>query len=352
MQCSSCGTQLPVGVAYCTTCGVATPYNVSDSRVSPYDPTLVSSPPSAPQYKPATDYGSPPYGVPPQNPYEPLNSYAVPPQAPPPPPSRRPSVGLIALIVGLILLLIAGSGVIYYATVFRPNQLHAQANSTAEAQSTATMHAQQAATSQAQQATATAFANTPQGIYNRATSGRPVLDDPLSQNDTNNWYEGTGNPSCTFTGGAYHASDQTKNNTLYCAASSTNFSNFVYQIRMTIVKGDFGGIFFRFNIAKFKGYQFNIGQDGKYSLYLSVDSTGTYDQLLRSGSSSFFKTGLNQTNLIAIVASGSNIYLYVNKQYVTSASDSTYNSGQIGVLAGDTTVPTEVMFRNAQVWNV
>lgn len=260
-------------------------------------------------------------------------------------------MGLIALIVGLILLLIAGSGVIYYATVFRPNQLHAQANSTAEAQSTATMHAQQAATSQAQQATATAFANTPQGIYNRATSGSPVLDDPLSQNDTNNWNEGTGNSSCTFTGGAYHASDQLKNNTVYCSASSTNFSNFVYQVQMTIVKGEFGGIFFRFNIAKFKGYQFNIGQDGTYSLYLSVDSTGTHDQLLRSGSSSFFKTGLNQTNLIAIVASGSNIYLYVNKQYVTSASDSTYNSGQIGVLAGNITVPTEVMFRNAQVWN-
>ena len=91
MQCSSCGTQLPMEVAYCPTCGAVTPYNVSRSEIAPYDLTAVSSSSSAPPQAPPppTQYGSPPYGVPQQNPYEPLNPYAVPLQAPPPPQPRR-----------------------------------------------------------------------------------------------------------------------------------------------------------------------------------------------------------------------------------------------------------------------
>ncbi len=82
MHCISCGTSLPMGAAHCPTCGVVTPYNISSSGASPYDYTVASSFSGVPQPKPATDYGSPPYGVPPQNPYDLLNPY----QVPPPPP--------------------------------------------------------------------------------------------------------------------------------------------------------------------------------------------------------------------------------------------------------------------------
>ena len=112
MQCGSCGTQLPEGVAFCPACGALTPYRVSESGVAPYDLTAVSSPTGAPlQAPPATDYGSSPYGGPPQNPYEPLNPYAVPLQAPPPPSPRRPGnrIGIIVGVVLLVLLLIGGS---------------------------------------------------------------------------------------------------------------------------------------------------------------------------------------------------------------------------------------------------
>ncbi len=96
MQCRSCGTQLPEGVAFCPVCGALTPYRVSESGVAP----------------PATDYGSPPYGVPPQNPYKPLNPYAVPLQAPLPPPPQRPG-NRIGIMVGVVLLvlLLSGGGV-------------------------------------------------------------------------------------------------------------------------------------------------------------------------------------------------------------------------------------------------
>ena len=65
-----------------------------------------------------------------------------------------------------------------------------------------------------------------------------------------------------------------------------------------------------------------------------------------------FNTGLGQQNLIAVVANGSTITLYVNNQQVTSVDDSTYSQGQIGVVADDEGNPTEVEFRDAKVWTL
>src|SRR5690242_17864609 len=121
MQCRSCGTQLPLEVAYCPTCGAVSPYRVSESGIAPNDPTAASSPYGAPpQAPPPTHYGSPPYGAPQQNPYEPLSPYTVSLSPPPPPPRRYFPMRLIALIVGALLLLLTASGVIYYAVIFLP----------------------------------------------------------------------------------------------------------------------------------------------------------------------------------------------------------------------------------------
>src|SRR5947209_1922583 len=62
------------------------------------------------------------------------------------------------------------------------------------------------------------------------------------------------------------------------------------------------------------------------------------------------KTGLNQTNLITVVANGNSLVLYVNKQQIASVNDGTYSNGQIGVIAESTQNPTEVVFTNAEVW--
>jgi hypothetical protein len=42
----------------------------------------------------------------------------------------------------------------------------------------------------------------------------------------------------------------------------------------------------------------------------------------------------------------------VNKQYVDSASDSTYKSGQIGVFSNSDKSGAEAVFRNVQVWRL
>jgi hypothetical protein len=181
--------------------------------------------------------------------------------------------------------------------------------------------------------------------------GTLALDDPLSDNSHGySWSEDSvSSGTCAFTGGAYHVNAIQSNNGKGCVAS-TNFSDFAYQVQMTIVKGDGGDIIFR-DDAMGHGYYFFIGQDGKYEF-------GTYNcsgnncpvSALRSSSSTAINTGLNQSNLVAVVASGSTIDLYVNSQKIDSVIDSSYSQGQIGVAASDVNSPTEVVFSNAKVW--
>ena len=196
----------------------------------------------------------------------------------------------------------------------------------------------------------------PQKFYDQITGGTPILDDSLSHNGPNNWdEEHTKTYGCTFVEGAYHASLQVNQNYVDCPAYATNFQNFTYQVQMMITKGDSGGILFRYVGAKCAngtdtGYSFTIDQDGTYKLYLLVCSS---ERNLLTGSSPFIKTGPNQTNLIAIVADGSYIYLYVNHHYINRTSDTTYQSGAIGVLAENyTSSSAEVVFSNAQVWEL
>jgi hypothetical protein len=154
--------------------------------------------------------------------------------------------------------------------------------------------------------------------------------------------------SCAFSGGVYHVSAPF----MPCLAQATNFGDLAYQVQMTIVKGEFGGIVFRVDSSQAKYYTFYIDRYGTYTLKTSVD-TGNRDYVLGTGTSARFRTGLNQANLLSVIARGSNIYLYINQQYITSASDTTYRAGQIGVFGGNNSqTPADVVFSHAQVWNV
>jgi len=78
---------------------------------------------------------------------------------------------VITSLILLVLLIIGGSGLTYYARVFFPAQLHAQATATA----------------QIVQADATFTALTPQQIYTYATNGSPVINDPLNNQNKSTW---------------------------------------------------------------------------------------------------------------------------------------------------------------------
>ncbi|MBV9232149.1 MAG: hypothetical protein JOZ18_22760 [Chloroflexi bacterium] len=62
---------------------------------------------------------------------------------------------------------------------------------------------------------------------------------------------------------------------------------------------------------------------------------------------------MGQTNLIAVVAQGSTITLYVNRQQIASVTDSSYSHGNIAVVAKSTDGnAAEVAYSNARVWSL
>ena len=120
---------------------------------------------------------------------------------------------------------------------------------------------------------------------------------------------------------------------------------------MTIIKGDVGGMLFRADNTNETYYVFFVDQNGYYSLY----NVGKTFQQLVSKFSSSIKQGLNQINLLAVVVMGTTITLYANHQQLASVNDSTYNLGQIGLIASpgpNTSNPTEVVYNNARVWSL
>lgn len=309
--------------------------------------------------------------------YPSYTPYNQPSQYPSPPPQRRrKSRGLILLSVILAVLIILGAGgLILFTTVIQPNQLHAQATATAVANVTGTAQANFTATAQGQaNATATALAqanatvtaqaqstaqaqataNALQAIYTQATSGAPILNDPMTQQDANSWEEDTktGGGGCAFTGGNYHATMPQAGFFSSCFAANTNFSNFALQVQLNILKGDRGGLIFRADSAASKFYLLRIDQAGTYDLYVYTNNNGTNAKSIMTGSSSAIHTGPNQQNKVTVIARNSMIYLYINQQYVDSISDNTYSSGSIAVFAEDHTNATDVVFTGVEVWKL
>ena len=64
------------------------------------------------------------------------------------------------------------------------------------------------------------------------------------------------------------------------------------------------------------------------------------------------KRGTGGLNVIAVVANGSRFDLYVNRQKIDSASDSTYSQGSIGLVADAPDNPTTVIYQDARIWTI
>jgi hypothetical protein len=228
----------------------------------------------------------------------------------------------------------------------------AQTNATAAARSgaTATVSAQKGAT-----ATAIATGANPYPPY----SGSLVLNDPMINNNQGHQWQifsdsTTGN-SCQFVNGAYHVVDA-QNNSGACFAAATDFSNFTYQIEMTFIQAgksfDGGGIAIRSSGNNY--YYFEVFESGRYKF---VPCTGndcsppiaeSLTQVIPS-----FHTGLNQPNILAIVANGNSFDLYVNGAHIAgpvSDPNTISSHGMIGVFGAANDATTEVAYKNAKMW--
>jgi hypothetical protein len=347
MNCNQCGAQLPPGAANCPTCGAVTPYAFSGSGTSPYEMTAQVTPASDSLHPVATNYGAFPYGTTQENPYA-QNPYDIPP--PPPPPGRRRSMLIIIGVVALVLIL-AGGGLFAYLSLTKgstfspaPTPTLSASAKTAQAQAIATnISATQAAQANATLTAAGSAILNPYAPYNGTLS----LDDPMQDNSKGvQWDESQRDVgTCRFIGGVYHTIEGQRylND---CIAAKTNFSNFAFQVQMTIVKGDSGGLVFRADSANSKFYYFQVNQSGSYGLYAYNNTV----QTLAEGFIDIPTITLNQPYLVAVVARGQTIDLYVNLHLITSVTDGTFSHGQIGVAATFDSQATEVMYSNVKVW--
>ncbi len=263
---------------------------------------------------------------------------------------------IVVLIVVVLLLFVGGAALVFASISNRT----ASPQNTPSSHVSATVRASPTAhPSPTLQVSPTAHPSpTPQASPPASTLQNPypphtgslALNDPLTDNSKGyRWDVGTyaNGGSCTFTGGSYHVGVFMQGHFFACNATAVTFGNLTYEVQMTILKGDRGGMFFRQVGTQGPYYYFSIKIDGSYEL----DSfTGKTLNALQRGTSPIVKRGLNQPNQLAVVALGSSIDLYVNGQSIVHINDSTSSSGLIGVAADATDQPAEVAFNNARVW--
>ncbi len=141
-----------------------------------------------------------------------------------------------------------------------------------------------------------------------------------------------------------------------CAILALAYDNYALEAQMRIVKGDCGHIFIFFNIFSDEP-TFNFCQDGTYQIGYT-DITTPF-QSFRVSTAIYH--GHDQSNLIAIVKRGNTFSTYINKQLISSVTDTdtNYKDGTIclGALEGKSLhgyrqSDVEVEYKEVKVWTL
>jgi serine/threonine protein kinase len=321
-------------------------YNsMAPTYAQPSQPSLTPNyqGPAYPPLPPAPSYGvaGPSVGAPPQF------GNAQQPSA-----SRRSSRLLVPIVVIVLVLLIASILTAVLINNQNVAQSHAHATATVQTASrNATGTAQAQATAQVRATSVAATATVTANPY--TSTGSLSFFDALNETSNPNWDSGTstsGSGGCQPTANGYQVSES--NIKLYdqCFQKKSTYNNFAFEVKMTIDEGNCGGMIFRSNSDGSKLYDYLVCEDGSYALYKYVSNSSSSS--LTVSSSSAIKTGVGQTNIIAVVANGNSIGLYVNTQKIASVNDSSYTQGNIGLVAAPSDHATQVTYQDARVWSL
>lgn len=253
---------------------------------------------------------------------------------------------LVFMIVALLLLMVGS--VLAVASV---NNTIAANNAAATATTLSILQTNATATWQAiANSTATAIAANPDPY--QPPAGTLALLDQLSQPDVwGNALDTSSGDQCQFVNGGYQIS-QPQQNKLYQCYEGNQYSNFAFEVKMTIKQGDCGGLAIRSQNNNTNLYLFQVCQDGSFDFYQYTSNSVGGPITLTHNNSPAIKQGIGQLNTIAVVANGNTFTLYINNQKVASASDSTYTQGSIGLVASAYNNPTTVTYQNARVWTI
>lgn len=184
-------------------------------------------------------------------------------------------------------------------------------------QSTVAVNAQ--ATQQAAAATATVV-----------EGSTPLLKDSLSRDISNRWPDDGIN--CAFRDGAYHVIVTSKDYLQPCELALQTLDNSAMQVDVSLLSGNNAGLIFRVNSDQF--YDFEINNKGGFFFRRHDAGAGSkYVYLMQNTQSAAIAPG-GQKNTLLALANGSDFKLFINGTFVGEAQDSTYVSGQLGLVAG------------------
>lgn len=180
----------------------------------------------------------------------------------------------------------------------------------------------------------------------------PALSDPLANASHAPEYGWTEGKVCSFFADAYHVMADSGRTPTYCFAMSRSFSNFSFQVQMTIKSGGKGGLVFRADGTKQQLYLLSIDAQGNFEL-LSVKGASN-QVLLRGNAGAAFHPGFDQMNLIAVTARGNQFSLYFNQLQkgppFTYTDPISHPGGQLGFFASYEGSATDVAYSHIQVW--
>ncbi len=250
---------------------------------------------------------------------------------------RRSFGGTTLLLIGLVLVVIVGSG-IFFA---RASLGIGGSNSGSKVPVVA--HTQ---------VSTTGITQPPATTDPYTGKGKLAFDDPLVNNSQGHiWSEGTNarGATCQFTAQGYQVTQPQSGFFHSCIAQVTDYSNFVFEIQVTMLSGDYIGMFFRNNPTDSSYYLFRVDPAGQY--YLKLYTAANTDGLILR-QNNIAPVNFGQTYLLTVVANFGNIDLYMNHQKIDSVTDGTLTHGQIGVLVGNAGNPAAALFRKAKVWTL
>ena len=256
---------------------------------------------------------------------------------PQPPLRKSPSWGKILLVV-LLVLLVSGISTFVYAASGNNNFKTLLGASTSKATPTiaATPTIPDAHTD-------------PSGFYTWITSRQPANVQSFA--DTTLGWDTS--PGCSFVNGNYQVSAQPAQGVVIlapCLAEKTNYVDFVFQVDMTVTRSETAGLIFHSNSVLNAEYLFPVNSDNTYLLNTSTLSFSSQNTIAPQTAFS------GQTpNRLTVIAHGHDISLFINGHHLTTVSDATASSGQIGLFVEAR--PTDkgtvtANFSNLKIWTL
>lgn len=130
--------------------------------------------------------------------------------------------------------------------------------------------------------------------------------------------------------------------------AQNTYTNFVFQVQMNVIQGNGGSIIFRDDTAG-NMYSFTVTTNNLYSLFV-LNEAGRGVKALAFGRTAVGKT----TNTLAVMAQGSKIAMFVNKQYIGSVDDTHSSTGTLGFTGNRSSIwdSIDVAFSHFQIWKL